>query len=207
MIYEMRTYTVKPGMAGEYEKRFAEAYEPRQNYSKIGAMFRTDIGDINQIIHIWPYENLQQRYEIRAESAKDASGLWPPRTAELLTAQQVDILDPVKGMRDWGEPQQWGNIYELRIYTYAGNEVAKAAESFGEALAGRDAIYPVAGMFTVQQGELGKLFQLFPYRDYAHREEVRVEFRKQGVWPPRGEVRPINQRVVFLTPTDLSPIH
>jgi hypothetical protein len=203
----MRTYTVKPGMMGEYEKRFTEAYEVRQNYSKLGAMFKTDIGDINQVIHIWPYEDLQHRFDTRTESTKDPSGKWPPKTSELLTSQEVTILDPVKGMREWTEPQKWGSVYELRIYTYSGADIGKAAEAFGEALAGRDAVYPVAGMLTTQQGNLGTLYQLFPYKNYAHREEVRTEFRKQGVWPPRAEVRPLHQRVVYLLPCDISPIH
>ena len=84
MIYEMRVYTVKPGSVGEYESRFAEAYKAREKYSKLGAMWHTEIGPLNQVIHIWPYESLQQRAEIRATSAKDPSGLWPPRTPELL---------------------------------------------------------------------------------------------------------------------------
>jgi hypothetical protein len=207
VIYEMRTYTVKPGAVGEYEKRFAEAYSVRESYSKMGGMWHTEIGPLNQVIHIWPYESLQQRADIRAASMKDASGKWPPQTSELLVAQDVQILDPVPGMRDWGEPQQWGDLYELRIYTYATGDIGKAAEAFGQALAGRDAIYPVAGIFTAQQGALNKMYQLFPYKSFDHREGVRVEFRKQGVWPPRGEVRPIEQLVLFLQPAAFSPIH
>jgi hypothetical protein len=62
-------------------------------------------------------------------------------------------------------------------------------------------------MFTSQQGDLGTLYQLFPYKNWAHREEVRTEFRKQGVWPPRAEVRPQRQRVEFLLPSSFSPLH
>jgi hypothetical protein len=207
MLYEMRTYTLKPGMVGEYEKRFAEAYEVRQNYSKLGAMFRTEIGNINNIRHFWQYNDLQERADIRAKSAQDPSGKWPPKTPELLVNQEVTILDPVKGMPDWDGPKEWGTVYELRIYSYSGADIGKAAEAFGEALAGRHAVYPVAGMFTSQQGDLGTLYQLFPYKNWAHREEVRTEFRKQGVWPPRAEVRPQRQRVEFLLPSSFSPLH
>jgi hypothetical protein len=207
VIYEMRVYTVKPGCVAEYEARFGEAYQAREKYSKLGAMFHTDIGPLNQVIHIWQYESLQQRSEIRAASAKDPSGLWPPKTSELLASQEVEIMDPVKGMKDWGEPQQWGNLYEMRQYTYAPGDINKAATAFGEALAGRDAIYPVAGMFVAQQGNLNRLYQLFPYKSFDHREEVRAEFRKQGVWPPHAEVRPVNQLVRFMEPASFSPLH
>jgi len=208
VIYELRMYTLKPGMVPEYMKRFAEAYAVRQNYSKMGAMWHQEIGNINQIFHIWPYEDLQQRADIRAAASKDPSGLWPPKTPELIDHQEVEILDPVPGMPDWTGPQEWGTVYECRIYTYAtGGDIGKAAKSFGEAYAARADVYPVAGIFTTQQGDLNKMYQIFPYKNWAHREEVRAEFRKRQVWPPQGEVRPIHQRVVFMLPAAFSPIH
>src|SRR5512146_3534396 len=119
----MRVYTVKPGAVGEYESRFAEGYKAREKYSKLGAMWHTEIGPLNQVIHMWQYESLQQRAEIRATAAKDASGLWPPKTNDLLVSQEVEILDAVKGMKDWGDPQQWGSLYEMRQYTYAPGDI------------------------------------------------------------------------------------
>lgn len=207
MIYEIRTYTVKPGAVAEYESRFAEAYAVREKYSKMGGMWHTEIGPLNQIIHIWPYESLQQRADIRAASAKDASGKWPPKTMDLLVSQEVDILDAVPNMQDWGEPQRWGDLYELRMYTYAPGDIGKVAAAFGEALPGRAAIYPVAGIFTSQQGHLNRLYQLFPYKNWDHREEVRAAFRKAGVWPPHADARPVQQLVRFLEPAPFSPLH
>ncbi len=211
MIYEMRTYTIQPAKVPAWEENFMEAYNSgRANYSKLGGLWHTELGPLNQVIHIWPYESLQHRADVRAKASKELAGKWPPSlSATLVTAQETDILDPVKGMKDWdGEPKAWGEVYELRTYTYAPGDAAKAAAAFGEALAGRDAIAPVAGMFvTGQAGNLNKLQQLFAYKSWDHREEVRAEFRKQGVWPPHAEVRPINQLVRFLIPAKGSPIH
>ncbi|HWC29975.1 MAG TPA: NIPSNAP family protein, partial [Dehalococcoidia bacterium] len=100
----MRTYTVQPNKVPDYEKRFGEAYSVRANYSKMGGMWHTEIGPLNQVIHIWPYEDLQQRADIRGAALKDPSGKWPPQSGEILLAQQVDILDPVANMKPWGEP-------------------------------------------------------------------------------------------------------
>jgi len=207
VIYEIRTYTVKPGAVAEYEARFAEAYSVREKYSKMGGMWHTEIGPLNQVIHIWPYESLQQRADIRAASAKDPSGKWPPKTMDLLVSQEVDILDAVPNMPAWGEPQRWGDLYELRMYTYAPGDIGKVAAAFGEALAGRAAIYPVAGIFTSQQGNLNRLYQLFPYKSWDHREEVRAAFRKAGVWPPHADARPVQQLVRFMEPAPFSPLH
>ena len=209
MIYEARIYTVKPGMVGEYESKFHEAYKGgnREQHSRLGGMWHTEIGPLNQVIHIWQYEDLQHRAETRAKATKEGGGKWPPQTTDLLVSQEVDILDPVKGMPDWSGPQQWGEVYELRMYTYAPGDIGKAATAFSEALEGRSNIYPVAGMFTTSQGTLNRLYQLFPYKSFAHREEVRAEFRKTGVWPPHADARPVSQLVRFLIPASFSPLH
>ena len=209
MIYEIRTYVTKAGAVPEWEARFAEAYATREKYSKLGGLWHVEIGPINQVIHIWPYESLPQRAEVRAAAAKDTSGKWPPKSSDLLLTQEVDILDPVANVEPWDGPKQWGDLYELRMYTYPGGELGKISTAFGEALPGRNAIYPVAGVFTSQLGNLNRLYQLFPFKNWAHRDEVRTEFRKQGVWPPRtgGDVHPIAQLVRHMVPADVSPLH
>ena len=121
--------------------------------------------------------------------------------------QESDILMPIKGLTEWKGPQEWGRIYELRMYTYPAGEVAKVAEAFAEALPGRAAICPVAGIWTSDVGNLNRLYQLFPYKDWAHRDEMRAEFRRKGVWPPHAEVRPLTQLVRQLVPAAFSPLH
>jgi len=54
MIYEVRTYDLQPHSIPEVEKRFGEAYEYRKKVSPLAAFFHTEIGPLNQIIHIWP---------------------------------------------------------------------------------------------------------------------------------------------------------
>src|SRR5438067_5073140 len=80
MIYEIRTYNLKPGCVAEYEKRFADGIEVRSKYSALYGFWHTDIGPLNQVVHIWSYESLQQRADIRATASRDPSGVWPPKT-------------------------------------------------------------------------------------------------------------------------------
>ena len=55
MIYEVRTYDLKPRAVPEVEKRFGEAYEKRKKHSELAAFWHTEIGPLNQIVHVWPY--------------------------------------------------------------------------------------------------------------------------------------------------------
>ncbi|MFQ5860144.1 MAG: NIPSNAP family protein [Dehalococcoidia bacterium] len=92
MIYEMRTYTLYPGSIAEAEKRFGEALPYREKYSKLTAFWHSDIGPLNQIIHVWGYQDLNERMRIRAESFQDPN--WPPKIREFIVSQESKILIP-----------------------------------------------------------------------------------------------------------------
>ena len=54
MIIEMRTYTLKPNSIPTFEERFAAALPHRLELSSLGAFWHSEIGTLNQVIHIWP---------------------------------------------------------------------------------------------------------------------------------------------------------
>ena len=70
MIYEVRTYDLFPRTQPEAIKRFGEAYEKRKQFSELAGFFYTDIGPLNQIIHIWPYDDLAHRARTRARKPR-----------------------------------------------------------------------------------------------------------------------------------------
>ena len=76
MIYEVRTYRLKPGSVPGFEENFAKVLPHREKYSKLGAFWHTEFGPLNQVIHVWPYESMGDRTRIREEAAKDPN--WPP---------------------------------------------------------------------------------------------------------------------------------
>ena len=68
MIIEVRTYTLKPGTTAEVEKRWAEALPERQKLSKLAAFWHSEVGPLNEITHVWTYDNLEQRGELRCNA-------------------------------------------------------------------------------------------------------------------------------------------
>jgi hypothetical protein len=206
MIYEIRTYTLKPGSVAEYEKRFADAIEVRSQYSPMYGMWHTEIGPLNQMVHIWAYDNLQHRADTRAAASRDTSGHWPPKTNEFVVAQESDILNPIGGMQHHSGVQELGGVYELRMYTYAAGALSEVGKTFASAYAGRHAVYPVGGIWTSELGNLNRLYQLFPYKDWNHRDQVRGELRQKGIWPPHGDAHPVAQLVRHMVPAPFSPL-
>jgi hypothetical protein len=206
MIYEIRTYTLKPGNVAEYEKRYTDAIEVRSKYSQLYGVWHTEIGPLNQMVHIWAYESLQQRADIRAAASRDPSGKWPPNTNDLLVSQESDILIPIKGMHHHTGVQDLGGLYELRMYTYPAGAISEVVETFSAAYPGRHEVYPVGGIWTSDLGNLNRLYQLFPYKNWDHRDEVRGQLRKNHLWPPHGEARPVAQLVRHMVPAAFSPL-
>ncbi|HEX8966833.1 MAG TPA: NIPSNAP family protein [Chloroflexota bacterium] len=207
MIYEIRTYNLKPGSVAEYEKRFAEGIGARSKYSPLYGLWHTEIGPLNQIVHIWAYESLQQRAEVRAAASRDASGTWPPKTNDLLVSQETDILTPIRGMHHHTQAQQLGGIYELRMYTYGAGGAGRVTDAFAAAYPARHEVYPVGGIWISELGNLNRLYQLFPYRDWDHRDEVRRRLRENNLWPPHTETHPVTQLVRHMLPAAFSPLH
>ena len=125
MLYEVRTYTLRPGTVAEFEERFAKRLPLREKHSKLGAFWHTEFGPLNQVIHVYPYEDLQQRTTVRAALAQDTARNQLPGGGDLVVSQESEIMNPAPfmhplGSRDYGT----GNVYEMRTYTYAPGEGA-----------------------------------------------------------------------------------
>src|SRR6266404_2545878 len=90
MIFEMRTYTLQPGSVPEVEKRWTEALTERVKVSPLGAFFHTEVGPLNRIIHIWPYDDLQHRTRVRSQSIPN----WPPATRGMFIKQENMFVVP-----------------------------------------------------------------------------------------------------------------
>src|SRR5271168_1177667 len=71
MLYEVRTYTLRPGTVAEFEERFAKRLPLREKHSKLGAFWHTEFGPLNQVIDVWACDDLRQRECVRAAKAQD----------------------------------------------------------------------------------------------------------------------------------------
>ena len=60
MIYEFRTYTTGPGQAPLLAKYSAEIGRPIRgdDHGKLEGYWLTEIGPLNQVMHLWSYEDM-----------------------------------------------------------------------------------------------------------------------------------------------------
>jgi hypothetical protein len=68
MIVEQRTYTLHPGKVPLYLEIYQrDVYELQvRTLGNMVGYFTTEIGTLNQIVHMWAYEDLEDRRKRRA---------------------------------------------------------------------------------------------------------------------------------------------
>jgi hypothetical protein len=96
MIIEMRTYTLKAGTAATYLKLYEEKglEVHRRTLGNLIGYFSTEVGDINQVVHLWGYDTFEDRQRRRAELVKNET--WQEflkRAFPYFVSQETKLLN------------------------------------------------------------------------------------------------------------------
>ncbi|MGE0846895.1 MAG: NIPSNAP family protein [Flavobacteriaceae bacterium] len=97
MLVEERIYLAHPGKMGEFLKIYeAEALPLQLKYlENMVGFFTSEIGTLNQIVHMWKYESLDDRAARRARMAADpAFPAYLAKATPLLAKMENRILIP-----------------------------------------------------------------------------------------------------------------
>jgi len=204
MFVEMRTYLLKPGTAASFEERFVEGLSARQQFSKLGGLWRSEVGALNTVVHLWPYESFEERERIGQKARK--TGKWPPKTQEFIILQDNKILQPTPFSPPL-EARTLGNLYEFRTYTYLPGTMPTVLERFGNIMPARTKVSPLAGAWVTAIGPLNQFIHLWPYKDAEERERLRAEAAKtvKG-WPPPTREFMVKQENMLMVPAACSPL-
>ena len=204
MIYEFRTYRLKPRTLPEVIKRFGDALDNRLKFSPLAAFWHTEIGPLNQIVHVWPYESIEERAKVRAAAV--AEGAWPPNIGEFIEDMQSEILHPVDFV-DQMKPGAHGPYYEMRSYILRPGGIPEMAARWKEQLPGRLEYSPITAAMTTDIGTLNKWVHIWPYKSLDERIATRKSAMEAGVWPPKGGTSPVvEQETKILLPAPFSPL-
>lgn len=204
MIYELRTYRVKPGMVGELEKRIAEVLPYREKFSPLAAFWHTELGPLNQVVHVWPYESVQRRAEIRAQVAKEEPR-WPPKVLDLIETMEAEIFLPAPFMQPLPN-QRLGNVYEMRTYMYQPGTIPEVLKRWADVIPQRVQLSPLVACMYSEIGELNKFVHVWAYQDLEERDRIRAESLKLPKWPPGTREFLVNQASKILLSAPFSPL-
>ena len=73
MIVELRTYTIKALHTGDFLKLYEQAALPLQKkyQGRLIGFFVSEVGPLNEVVHLWDFDSLAERERRRAEMEQD----------------------------------------------------------------------------------------------------------------------------------------
>jgi hypothetical protein len=184
MIYELRTYTVKPGTLGDMVKAASTvSHEIRGNdYGKLEGYWSTEIGALNQVMHLWSYSDFNERARLRGELAKNPRWHkeYTPLIYPLLVRQDVRLLNAIRAPV---APASTGNIYEFRNYrAKTGGAITQWLNAFTAALPAREQYSKIVGLWQTETGQPNEACHIWAYPSLNARAEARANALKDPAW-------------------------
>lgn len=95
-VYDFRVYDLKPAHVDDYFNLLLSVIELRQSYSRAFCVWRPASGRLNRVVHMWGYESMEHRQEVRNRLSSDRA--WAGFTSKVfdyLTQQRSSILQPL----------------------------------------------------------------------------------------------------------------
>jgi len=111
-VYELRTYDLVPRNVGEFMALSKDKMHLRTNHSVLLGYWTTELGGLNQVVHLWEYDSLAARASVRAKLGGDPD--WQAQYFQRILPwlQKQDNLTLNSLMEPVG-PAESAGVYEL----------------------------------------------------------------------------------------------
>ena len=183
MIYELRTYTLKQGSVPDVVKAASTVSRSIRGdeYGRLEGYWTTDIGPLNQVMHLWSYRDLNERSRLRAELAKNPrwTSEYVPLIRPHLVRQDIHLLNAVRGPV---VPVQTPNVYELRCYRARPGAAKPWLDLFTAALPARETYSKIVGLWATEAGQPNEVCHIWAYADLNARTAARAAAAKDPAW-------------------------
>lgn len=212
MIHELRTYTLQPGAQAEYLRLNREVGRQVRGdrFGRFEGGWTTELGMLNQYVHLWSYADLEERARLRAALARETAWTagYIPQIRPLVVAQETKILLPVDGI-PFTPPAGGGHLYELRWYRAHMARLDEWLALFSGVLPARRKYSLPVGVWRTEIGQLNEVVHLWAYDDLNHRARVRRQALEDPAWQAYlAASAPLLQtmQATILVPTQTSPL-
>ena len=227
MIYDFRVYTLEPGATPDYMAGVRELGLPiRQRHGvTLSGWYHSDIGDLNQVVHIWGFNDLKHMKEAKAAvyADPDWTEKYVPRNRVLVQAQKTYLMNspsfaptyPIHGEAEPGsEDAKKRNemVYDFRMYTFKEGAVPQymaAVEEVGVPIRKRHGV-KLAGWFYSDVGDLNQVVHIWAFDNPKHLKEAKDAVAADPDWTgkyiPRVAGLLTAQKVSLMKSTDFAPV-
>ncbi|MBO6781754.1 MAG: NIPSNAP family protein [Alphaproteobacteria bacterium] len=210
MIHELRTYTTRPGAIPEVLAANEEVgRKVRGNdYGVLEGYWYTEIGPLNQVMHLWRYDSFEERARLRAELGKldGWTKEYVPRLRPLLVNQETRFLHPT---RELTAPEGEGNFYEFRNYRLKPGGAKPWMDLFLGVMPTREKYSKNVCAWITEGPNPNEVCHLWAYKSLAERAEARAGIAKEDAWTEftRAGREYLEQMTsTMLMPSNFSPL-
>ena len=184
MIYELRTYTFRPGASATMVKAASTVSREIRgdNYGKLEGYWSTEIGPLNQVMHLWSYSDLNERTRLRAELGKNPrwNGDYVPviRPPAGAPGHSPDERDQAAGCA--GHARQ-----HLRIPLLSRQDRRRRRtwlDLYTGILPTREKYSKIVGLLQTEAGQPNEVCHIWAYPDLNARAAVRGTALKDPAW-------------------------
>lgn len=203
MIVDCYTATALPGQIPELDARLEKVLENRTALSPLAGAWRAEIGELSQVVQLWPYRDLAHRADV-LERAPALVG-WPVDGDGVLEDEQLETWTAVP-FATLLEPGAYGSVYEMRTYSFRPGTMERVLEVWANALPARVGLSPLVACLYAQSGRLNRLRHIWAYADLNERARLRQESLSLPGWPPMTREWRVHEVSQVLVPAAYSPL-
>jgi hypothetical protein len=183
MIYELRTYTCRPGTNAIVARNSGTVAKDIRgdDYGKLEGYWLTEIGTQNQVMHLWSYESFDERARLRGELSKNERWVkeYLPLIRPHLVRQHVRLMTPILPFRT---PASGGNVYEYRAYRAKATHVREWGKRFADVMPVREQYSSPVCAWITDAGEPNEASHLWAYSSLEERAAVRARVMEDPKW-------------------------
>ena len=210
MLHELRTYTASAGAVPDILKVNEEVGRKARgnDYGVLEGYWFTEIGPLNQVMHLWRYDSFEERVRLRAELGKneDWTKKYVPTLRPLLVNQTTRFLNPAK---DLVAPESEGNFYEFRNYRLKPGKAAAWMKRFIGVMPVREKYSKNVCAWITEGPNPNEVCHLWAYASLEQRMEARNGIAKEAAWQEfaaagREDIEEMHSTMLF--PASFSPL-
>lgn len=183
MIYELRTYTCQPGTQAIVARNSGTVAKDIRgdSYGKLEGYWLTEIGTLNQVMHLWSYESFDERARLRAELSRNERWVdeYLPLIRPHLVRQHVRLMLP---LLPYKKPAGDGHVYEYRAYRAKATRAREWAKLFADIMPVREQYSSPVCAWITDAGEPNEVSHLWAYPSLDERLAIRAKVMQDPRW-------------------------
>lgn len=201
MFFELITYTPRPGLLALALQRL----EPLVCGPALLGCWHTVMGNTPRIFVL---RRSPDHSDHESERAMVVGNQGDMAVADVMQHVERDIYATLPCLPDI-QTGAFGAVYEFRVYELQPDAALQAAYTgWADVIQVRLAMAPITTVMHSVGGLVPRLVHIYPYRDLAHRLEIREQAIATGLWPPKGGAsRNQVMAAEMAVPARFSPLH